>query len=332
MIKVKKPMVVIMILVLLLSIPGCGKSGSVSKDTFPKGQINIHVPFGVGGNLDLKARLVAKFLEEELGTPVVIVNKTGASGVVGTTEFLLKDATCSELVFLPDSTLCLSPLVSKVGFGLEDFEYIRGFDVEKGALYVNQDKTGIHNYEELLKFGEKNRLIFGSGGAATTQYLLQKTIFNMNDIDSDTLQHTNQSEGFTNVIGGHSDIVWGGKNMTKQYVESGNLVPILNFSEEAWDDYAGFTVPTAKSLGLDLFFESFTFFAVKKGAPKDEVAVIEAALDKIYKSAIFQEEMKKFDPTMMMLNADDTKKLLEEIADNLEELVELAKEIVSSEL
>ena len=53
---------------------------------YPDKAVSLVVPFPPGGRTDLTARVVAQFLKDELGQPVVVVNKPGASGVLGAKE------------------------------------------------------------------------------------------------------------------------------------------------------------------------------------------------------------------------------------------------------
>ncbi|MDO8567520.1 MAG: tripartite tricarboxylate transporter substrate-binding protein, partial [Dehalococcoidales bacterium] len=50
--------------------------------------ITLLIPFAAGGATDIQGRVMASFLEKELGTQVVVVNRVGASGQVGTTELV----------------------------------------------------------------------------------------------------------------------------------------------------------------------------------------------------------------------------------------------------
>ena len=63
---------------------GCfALNAAVAAPKFPKKQIQIVVPYAPGGASDTVARIYGKELEKEIGKPVVIVNRTGASGAVG---------------------------------------------------------------------------------------------------------------------------------------------------------------------------------------------------------------------------------------------------------
>ena len=74
-------------LALSLSIVGtAAQAQSKNAEAFPTRPVTIVVPWPAGGRTDLTARLTARFLAEKLGVPVVVVNKPGASGVLGAKE------------------------------------------------------------------------------------------------------------------------------------------------------------------------------------------------------------------------------------------------------
>src|SRR5437660_9275094 len=66
----------------LLTAPLC----SAQAEDYPSRPVKIIVPFGAGGPADVAARLIGNVLQESLGQPFVIENRTGAGGVIGTQE------------------------------------------------------------------------------------------------------------------------------------------------------------------------------------------------------------------------------------------------------
>ena len=86
--------------------------------TYPAKAVNLVVPYPAGGRTDLTGRLVAQFLKDELAQPVVVVNKSGASGVLGA-MVSLGSAPDGYTLFLstgfsPRNTLCRRPPASLI--------------------------------------------------------------------------------------------------------------------------------------------------------------------------------------------------------------------------
>ena len=71
-----------------------GVLGSVSTALaeYPERPITLIVPWGAGGGTDATGRIIANLVQEELGQPVNVINRTGGSGVVGHTAIAMADA------------------------------------------------------------------------------------------------------------------------------------------------------------------------------------------------------------------------------------------------
>ena len=103
------------------ALPGA----SFAQDSFPERPINVVVPFDVGGYNDRLARAFAPFLQEELGQPIVIVNRGGAGALLGHTYFMQQDPDgytilcTSAAPYMP-----LNILIQNAGFSLDDFQML----------------------------------------------------------------------------------------------------------------------------------------------------------------------------------------------------------------
>ena len=79
-------------------------SQPVSAQTYPDRPIKIVVPFPAGGPNDVMARLIAQTLSTGFGQPVIVENKAGASGTIGTKAVATAEADGYTLLFAPSST------------------------------------------------------------------------------------------------------------------------------------------------------------------------------------------------------------------------------------
>lgn len=116
--------------------------------TYPSRPITLVVPFSSGGSTDVQARLVAKGLQERLGQAVVVENKPGAAGAIGTRFVATSEADGHTLLFASISSLVTEPVLNdKAGFDplrdfapvsiVTDMPFLLVVDCNRGAKTLN---------------------------------------------------------------------------------------------------------------------------------------------------------------------------------------------------
>lgn len=140
---------------------------------WPEGKtINIVVPYAPGGTADALARLLAQHLGPKLNTSVVVVNKAGASGIIGAQA--VAQASPDGFTVLYDVTpLSINPHLQKVPFDSEkDLLPVTQVGVTPMLLSVPKNSPYASG-QDLIKAGKAvpGKLTFGSGGQGTVQYM-----------------------------------------------------------------------------------------------------------------------------------------------------------------
>ena len=172
-----RPATLCLAMLVAVAIP----AGSATAQTFPAKPITIVVPASPGGAIDLAARLIGQKLTEAWGQGVVIENKTGATGVVGT-EFVAKAAPDGHTLALVASSHAINPSMMKK----LPYDTVKGFEpvvlthVVPLMLVVNNGLPA-KTVKELAAYGKANpgKLSFassGSGGAPHFSGELFKTM------------------------------------------------------------------------------------------------------------------------------------------------------------
>lgn len=111
----------------VLTMTACGGSGKAgaaagSADDYPSKTVRMVVPCPAGGGLDIAARAVAPCLEKDLGKNVIVENKVGGSGAVGTNDVLGKPADGYTVEMVLTSSAVITPLSNDVGYTLADLQ------------------------------------------------------------------------------------------------------------------------------------------------------------------------------------------------------------------
>lgn len=161
-----------------LALGALALPGAAHADAWPERPLTIVIGFGVGGSADRTARAVASFLPEELGQPVLTVNRKGASGQLAASYVLAQpDDGYTLLGTALSPYLATSVLVGGAPYKLEDFAFINGQWTDWDLIAVHKD-VAFKTLPELVE-GIKNNpkkysvsLVFGSSGHLTTLLLL----------------------------------------------------------------------------------------------------------------------------------------------------------------
>lgn len=287
---------------------------------WPTGDVIIYVGANAGANLDLKARIIAKYLAPELGVSVVVENRAGAGGVTACTEYLSEEANTNNLQYMAGSYLSVAPVFGDVQYTSDDFITVAGVDTVANGIFVNAD-LGITNLEELKAYAEGRTIKFGSIGVTNDVFLISKSLMNSMEINSDTVQGNSLPDCILNVISGNADITYCAMNLAKQYVQDGSLIPLGALTDE---DYTGYSdigidaVPSIKSQGYDISYSAVTYLAIRRGTDQQVIDKLYDALEIVYENPEFQAEMDAMG--IVMLTEKDPKavsELMEKVIESI---------------
>lgn len=143
---------------------------SLAKDVWPTKAIRIVVPYAPGGIGDIVARIIQPVLQEHLGQPVIVENKPGASGSLGT-EFVARAAPDGYTLLLAlAAPQTLNQFIYKTGYdGVKDFAPITLVNTNPMVLMVHPSLP-VRTVAELIAYAKANpgKLSFGGAGGLTS--------------------------------------------------------------------------------------------------------------------------------------------------------------------
>ncbi len=259
---------------------------------WPTGTVSIFVPGKAGANLDIKARLVAKYLGEELGVNVVVENRPGAGGITACTEYLSEGPNTNNIEYMAASNLAVAPIYNECEFTADDFVTVAGLDHVENGLFVDA-KLGIKTLDELKAYAEGKVLKFASAGVGNDSFLVSKIVMEEMGITSDSVNGDGFGDALVNVMNGSAEVCYCALNQARQYVEDGSIVPLAVYGDENYTGYADFgfpEVPTLKNAGVDVTYSTITWFSLRAGTDDAVVEKLAGALQNVYNNAEFQSE------------------------------------------
>lgn len=247
----------------------------------PGKDFNIRVPFAAGGAADTIARIVGQGLQKTYGKSVVINNLTGAGGAIAAADLTTAQTDATEMMVGGIAMFTLTPLFNKdVKMNLDDYQFVSNLVMEDQILFVNPEASGIRDWEGLVEYGKNNRVVYGSNTPGGATHMLAAMLFGEAGIEAEAVTSDGSAKDLLALAGGNVVCAIGNASLGIQYIDEGSLVPILVFSEEPYTGYEGIEVPTAKSFGYDVVFQTCNFLMTKKDVnPADVEAIHQAILD-----------------------------------------------------
>ncbi|MBC5765823.1 Bug family tripartite tricarboxylate transporter substrate binding protein [Ramlibacter albus] len=250
-----------------------------AQSTLPK-QMTLIVPQAAGGSNDVMARAVAARLPQFTGANVVVENRPGAGGNVGS-AWVAKSAPKDGSVWMVtvNSAQAVNPsLYKSTGFDpIADFEPVAGIAVVQHAIVVNP-KFPANTLQELVALARKEpgKLSYGSSGNGTFSHLLMEMLKKSQGVQITHVPYKGVAPALTDVIGGTLDIMVSTIPACLQFVKGGQLkalaVPSLHRAPALPN------VPLAIDAVPGLVGELWVAMYAPKGVSKDMVEQMRKAV------------------------------------------------------
>ena len=171
---------------------------------YPSKPIRIIVPFGAGGPADVTARLLGNILQENFGQPVVIENRTGAGGVIGTVEAAKSPPDGYTLLMMSNTQTANESLMPQRKYELmRDLAPITPVNYSDLVIVVHPSvpaKT-LQEFIALAK-SQPGQLNYASSGQGTPYHMAGELFKSMAGIDVVHVPYRNSGEARSGVIGG----------------------------------------------------------------------------------------------------------------------------------
>jgi tripartite-type tricarboxylate transporter receptor subunit TctC len=208
-----------MVFVLLWTLP-------LAAQPYPSKPIRVVVPFPAGGIADLYARLIGARVSETWGQPVVVENRTGAAGTIGT-DFVAKSPPDGyTLLFAADATLTLAPwLYAKLPYDpVRDFTPVVNVTTGPFVLLAHPSfkASNVREFIELAK-AQPGKIAYASSGAGTQQHLSMETVRAMAAIDVLHIPYKGFGQGIADVLANQVPLIFGGITASISLIKSGKL-------------------------------------------------------------------------------------------------------------
>lgn len=254
-------------------------AGPAVAQDYPNQVVRVVVPFAPGGPADAIARIVTQRLSDILGQPVIIENRGGAGGVIGT-DLVAKGEPDGYIIGLSSAgALSISASVQDVPYdATTDFAPVTLLLSVPELLVVHQGVPA-DSLDELIALGRENpgELAFASSGPGSMPHLAGELLNIAAEIDSLHVPYSGAAPAVVDVIGGQVDYMFADIPVLLSHVREGTLRALAVGSAERAEILP--EVPTTAELGWpDVTAENWYGFVAPPGTPEEIVETLNAAI------------------------------------------------------
>jgi tripartite-type tricarboxylate transporter receptor subunit TctC len=260
-------------------------AGVVQAQTYPNRPIKLIVPWPPGGGVDTAARMIADPLAQRLGQPIVVENRPGAAGNIGTAMVKLEKADGYTLLMGSLSPHAVNPhLYDNLGFEpIKDFAPVALVYTVPSFLVV-PSASPARTPQELVALAkaQPGKLNFGSGGAGSSQHLFAVMFNTATKIDAVHVSYKGTSPAEAALVAGQVDYMLDPPTCLP-FVQAGRLKALAVAAPKR--STAMPDVPTLDEVGIK-GVHTLTYYGVlaPAGTPKDVVNKLNAEINAILRS------------------------------------------------
>jgi tripartite-type tricarboxylate transporter receptor subunit TctC len=247
---------------------------------FPDRPIKAVVPSPPGGPPDLILRAMLPRLNAVLGQPVVVENRAGAGGLVGTAHVAAQPADGYTWLFTTASHVNIPPFNENAKYDpVKDFTHVTLAAQNFGQVLVVHPGLEAKNVQELIALARKNpgKLTYANAGDGTASHIPAEVMKTMAGVDILSVPYKGVAEATNDLIAGRIDMFFVGTNIALQHVQSGKLRALALTGAKRWSGMPD--LPTMDEQGLK-GFNKVNWFGLwlPAGAPPDVVNRIHRAV------------------------------------------------------
>ena len=275
----------------------CGTNTNADPDAAswsPTRPITIIVPAGPGGGSDQMARQAAKVMEQvDPKATIVVENVQGGGGAAGITAFLKRPDDGYTYLQVPAADVSLILTQNRVNASLKDFAMIGRMQSGPAVVVGNAHDPRFSDYKEMIAYMKESNeplkaaLYIPEGFDDLTLAAIEKK----EGVKFTRVPYTDAGERFTALLSGRADVLLQRFGDIKQYVDSGDMVPLVSDYDEPPSSLS--SVATFKDLGIQFDLDYSRGFWADAEAPSDAIQYMRDLVEKAATSKAWVEPESK---------------------------------------
>lgn len=245
--------------------------------------LTLVVPFPAGGGADIIARTISDELSKNIGQKIIIENRAGAGGSLGTELALREKADGRTLIYVTNGTLATNTaLYPKVGYNVEkDIEPVARLTEITLVMAINPKRIPVTNLSDFLTWAQTQStpLTYSSAGNGTSSHLAGVLFGQISQVPIEHIPYRGGAASITDVLAGRIDFTIDVAPNVLPHVQAHRLLALGSGSKSFDSDHLNIRTLSEEGLqGYELF--AWDGIAVKKGTPESIVKALSVAINK----------------------------------------------------
>jgi len=249
------------------------------------GTIRVVVPYPAGGPTDFFGRIVANGLKDHLKATVIVENRAGASGVLGSSYVAKAPADGSTLLLGLLGPLAIGPAMSAIPFDpTKELAAIR-LVATVTPVAIASTKLGVKSVAEFVAAAKAapGKLNFASAGSGSLLHLLGELLKREASIDMQHVPYRGGAPAVTAIVSGEAELLFADAPVVMPHIQSGGVVALAVTSKDREPSLP--SVPSFAEAGYPgMTTESWYGILAPAGTPRATIKKLEAAVSAVLNS------------------------------------------------
>lgn len=310
------------ILLVMLVAAGAGSAQAA----FPEKRVNIIVPWGPGGGVDVTTRVFAKHAEKYLGQTIVVQNITGGGGSVAFTHVIKAKPDGYTLVMGASPLIVTSHTIEGVAYDYSSFEPIGMITFDPVLILVKTGSDFDMSFAEFLDYAKENpgKILLGVGSHWGSHDFARAQIEMATGLEFQRIVFTEGGrEGVTALLGGHLNATIAYYAEARSHIEEGTLKAIAVGGMERSPFLPD--VPTLMESGIDLRLGTWRGLLAPADTPEEVLGVLRDVFNKTAEDPEFLKDFEQSGNVAFVMEAEEFGKMMAEEDAAVQKVVEKLK-------
>jgi len=293
----------------------------VGAQEYPTKPIEVVVGYPPGGGTDMVSRAISDVAAKYMGQPLVVNNKPGATGIIGSQYVYSSKPDGYTLLVAGGSETVSVPHFKSLPFNpINDFDPVIRLMVERIGFYVRTDSPW-KTMNDFIADAKKNpdKFTYATSGVGGLHHATVLVTEKRTGIKLTHVPHKGGAETLTALAGGHVNVAMASPNEAYALVQGGRVrcLAITALERSPTEPNA----PTMRELGYDVYIDNQKGFVLPKGVPQPIRQKLHDGVKKAYDDPQFRASADKLKLELSYLNGEDFRKALKAMYDQIGESV-----------